>query len=405
VRALLGDGHGGFSSSVSTLIDEIVPRTLLADLNGDQFADLVYAPYSYAPPTRVMVRLGDGTGLFGPPTFAAVSAYPFVLEAADVDQDGDLDLLACGVLQSVDILKNNGSGVFSLTSFGVGSVCSSAALADIDADGKMDLLAGGNGKLVVRRGLGSGAFAPGVEFPLGGLKARVYEIQVGDLTGDGRLDVVCWTDKGFLSLLVGDAAQLLTPAGSFPAGRVVYGMQSMTLLDADGDQRLDLITGSPELNLRLSHVPRIEPRVYCSAKVNSLGCPPSLGWNGSSSATAPSGFTLSSARVRNRKAGLLLHTTSGRNSLRFSGGVLCVRNPIGRSIALFSGGSISGNDCSGVFAIDMNAYAAGGLGGQAMATLSIPGSAVTAQFWGRDPGFAAPNDTSLSAAIEYVVGP
>jgi hypothetical protein len=82
-----------------------------------------------------------------------------------------------------------------------------------------------------------------------------------------------------------------------------------------------------------------------------------------------------------------------------------VRNPIGRSIALFSGGSISGNDCSGVFAIDMNAYAAGGLGGQAMATLSIPGSAVTAQFWGRDPGFAAPNDTSLSAAIEYVVGP
>jgi len=404
-RALLGDGAGGFGAPILTPLSEHVLYPLLADLNGDQLADLVYAPYEQVFPPKLVLRHGDGTGHFGAPVPLLLAKYPFTVDAVDVDSDGDIDLFVGDAVDNVDILRKNSAGTFSLSSFPMSGGAMSAAVADIDHDGVLDLLAGGRSKLTVRRGLGAGAFAPGVVYLAPGDQAGIFQLQVGDVTGDGRLDVLCHTEFDFISLLVGDAANGFTPGGSYPAGRETYGMHNMTLLDADGDQRLDLVTCRPGLTVRHSRTPRIDPRVYCSAKVNSLGCTPSLAWHGSSSAAASGGFTLSSGRARNREVGLLLHSTSGRSEVRFSGGVLCVRAPIDRSIALYSGGSQTGDDCSGVFSIDMNAFAAGALGGTPSASLSLVGSAVTAQFWGRDPGFAAPRDTSLSAGIEYVVGP
>jgi hypothetical protein len=146
--------------------------------------------------------------------------------------------------------------------------------------------------------------------------------------------------------------------------------------------------------------------VYCTAKVNSLGCTPVIASSGASSASQSSGFIISGANVRNLKPGLLLYGTGGRAASPFSGGLLCMLPPLKRGPGVDSGGNPApANDCSGVYLLDMNNFASGAQGGNPLPALSIPGTAVDCQWWGRDQGFPAPNNVTLSNALEFVVCP
>ena len=148
------------------------------------------------------------------------------------------------------------------------------------------------------------------------------------------------------------------------------------------------------------------PTVYCTAKLNSLGCLPTISAIGASSASATNGFVVVAANVRNNKSGLLFYGVSGSAAAPYQGGTLCVSTPIKRTPSVNSGGTAApANDCSGAFAIDMNTFATGGLGGTPLPALGVVGANVWCQFWGRDPGFVAPNNTTLSDGLNYTICP
>lgn len=148
------------------------------------------------------------------------------------------------------------------------------------------------------------------------------------------------------------------------------------------------------------------PQLHCAGKTNSLGCTPNIGWSGFPSASLVAGFVIRAVNLRNQKPGILLYSDGGRAATPFSGGFLCMNGPIRRVTGLNSGGtSLPNNDCSGIFAVDMNSFAVGGLGGNPAGFLIVPGTLVNTQFWGRDPGFVPPFNTQLSDAVEYTVLP
>ena len=153
----------------------------------------------------------------------------------------------------------------------------------------------------------------------------------------------------------------------------------------------------------LASAPASPPSVnYCTAKVNTLGCTPSISALGTPSASANSGFTVSSINMRNNKPGLLMYSATGRAATAFQGGFLCINGPIKRSVQLASGGTAApANDCSGVYAMDFNAFAHGLLGGLPASYLTVPGTVVDAQCWGRDNGSIG--GSTLSKGLEFTI--
>jgi len=138
------------------------------------------------------------------------------------------------------------------------------------------------------------------------------------------------------------------------------------------------------------------PEVYCTAKVNSLGCTPAIGWSGFPSASPGIGFAIAASSELAQKFGLLFYGTSGPQAQPFQGGFLCVQAPTQRTAVQDSGGAAG--SCSGSYSFEFNAWIAGG-GDPAL----VAGAKVWSQYWSRDP--ASPSTTSLTDALEFTIAP
>ena len=146
----------------------------------------------------------------------------------------------------------------------------------------------------------------------------------------------------------------------------------------------------------LAHDPSYAPfTTYCTAKINSLGCVPSVGASGTPSMSSGQPFTITCANELNQKLGLFFYSFAPKNAA-YQGGYLCVQSPVRRTAASSSGGTVGGNDCSGVYAYDFNALIAGDAAIE-------PDVEIFGQFWSRDP--AASFTTNRSNAIRFRVLP
>jgi hypothetical protein len=138
---------------------------------------------------------------------------------------------------------------------------------------------------------------------------------------------------------------------------------------------------------------------YCTAKVNSLGCTPAIGYAGLPSVNSPASFDITAVNILNNKWGLFFYSLAGKQALPFQGGWLCTKLPIRRTASQFSGGTPPPvKDCSGTYTLDFNARIDSGVD-----PALVQGAWVWGQYWYRDPGFAPPKATGLTDAIEFVI--
>ncbi len=134
---------------------------------------------------------------------------------------------------------------------------------------------------------------------------------------------------------------------------------------------------------------------YCTSKTNSNGCTPAIAFSGSPSASAGSGFVISTSQVLPHVNGLFFYSIVGANGVPFQGGFLCVQSPIHRTAILNSGGTIA---CGGAYQFDFNTYIASGVDPALIAGVKFWG-----QYWSRDP--ASASTTNLTDAITGAIGP
>lgn len=201
---LYGNAAGGFGAATAFGVDVGVTQVDALDLDADGQSDALAAG-NFA----LVVAHGTPSGLphYSPATTIDVASYGTVsgLHGTDVDGDGDADVLLSGS-STLAWLAGDASGALAApTPLAALSAPWDIDSGDLDGDGVLDVVVaneiGSFGhSVVVLRGLGGGAYAAPITHPAGSLPV---DVALGDLDLDGDLDVACAALTSGLVVLIG----------------------------------------------------------------------------------------------------------------------------------------------------------------------------------------------------------
>lgn len=188
VTPYLNDGSGGFTPLPT--ITTACCDAQVVDLDGDALGDLL-SPHSLG---GLVWASGDGLGGFGvPETIIAIPTPVSLVEATDLDGDGDQDVLCHSSEDSLlTWFANDGTGAFAPAQM-ISPLTIDARevrTADIDLDGDQDVIAVSfaDDDLQWYQNDGAGNFGPklAIDAALDGARA----VFVADMDGDSDPDVV-----------------------------------------------------------------------------------------------------------------------------------------------------------------------------------------------------------------------
>ncbi len=200
--------------------------TLLVDVDGDDDLDIVMADCA-DDSTSITVALNTSSGQFQTATTIATGPRPCHVRSADIDNDGDSDLVVArdasfGSSGGVDILLNDGAGLFTtITIADLSRTGGELALGDWDADGDVDVVVvdrrGNDGPgVVVLRNAGDGRTFSQTRYDAG---PDPFGVTAGDFDDDGDLDIaVTDADTHQVILLLNDQTGMFTEQISVTIG-------------------------------------------------------------------------------------------------------------------------------------------------------------------------------------------
>jgi hypothetical protein len=233
-----------------------VQGAVAADIDGDGDQDLVCAGHAIFGGLNQLLT-NDGTGVF-----AQSTPFPSILGATepqltDIDNDGDLDVFFTN--GTFALFRNEGGGTFTDVSAvalppGLGTVVA-LALGDIEGDGDVDAFVSGSSfgdQILANDGTGVFSVRLGVLPPALG---STQTTALADIDGDGFPDLCRGTaNYGTPTLARNNGAGVFVDATyRLPPLSALAGLVRAADLDADGDPDL-VLTG--------------------------LGVPPQVLWNG-----------------------------------------------------------------------------------------------------------------------------
>jgi hypothetical protein len=187
ISIFLRDGQGNLLPLGGRALPAAGANSMVAaDLDADDNADLIVAV-----PFGVEFFWSQGDGTFTPLKTLPLGSNPVVVKTADLDRDGDLDLVTANTLNSgsaenASVLINEGGRVFaSPRNYGVGAGFALLAVADFDGDGDQDLAVAnlGTQDISLLRNKGDGGFAMAVKSQLPAGARALTSAQSGEKDG------------------------------------------------------------------------------------------------------------------------------------------------------------------------------------------------------------------------------
>ncbi|MEM7165158.1 MAG: FG-GAP-like repeat-containing protein [Planctomycetota bacterium] len=221
----------------------------MADFDGDGLKDVAAAVNAAGFGVQILISQGDGTFAAGP-AITLTGTAPSNIAAADLDSDGDADIIVgtssmtfAGLVPGdLNFIYNLGGGNFSApTAYTFGNLISGITCADFNNDNIEDVVTinGVLGQMNVLIGNGVGSFTTPNTVSLPTSDQGVVQVASDDLNGDGNADLIVPCPlMDVVAIFYGNGQGGFNAAVSYPAGndpkRVDFG-------DLNGDGMMDML--------------------------------------------------------------------------------------------------------------------------------------------------------------------
>jgi hypothetical protein len=228
--------NGQFGAGEEILSTPDFPyKVAAADVDNDGDLDVVSLSFSIAsdPEIRWHENLGDGS--FAPHLIVPAPNVSSI-EVADFDGDGDVD-----VITASQWYENDGTGMF--VAHAISELAVISTVADMDGDGDLDVLAATGGRLKWFVNRGDQAFSSGLDLTSNDISIR--ELAAADVDGDGDMDVLVLDGTQRLIWYENGDDIFFTERAISAGGDVVMDFMAADL-DRDGD--LDVAATTRDVN-------------------------------------------------------------------------------------------------------------------------------------------------------------